>query len=256
MRVESLRYEKHAVWRISRHVVSPFRPLHAAAPFHSAAIVPAASVASFREIPEYFPVIPPVSPDRCRRTLLSRGRVICHTPMVHLRGGRSRTTPRRGKLDALHQAIDDLAHGDAFSMADADSIIELNHLSARLEGVRTATLAKVRTPVTEAVFARDEAYLVGQAKELKFEALVAVLAYWLQHADPDGADEADMERRARRDVYLTPSLHGMVLGAMTLDPIGGSIVADELFRLEQVCSLRVLRPPGREVPDRPHRALE
>jgi hypothetical protein len=241
--------------------------------------------------------------------------------MVHLRGGRSRTTPRRGKLDALHQAIDDLAHGDAFSMADADSIIELNRLSARLEGVRTAALAefdaggewapdgaktatawlatrchlpkaeaarslrrgrllphlpvaaaafregaigaaqfdalaKVRTPVTEAVFARDEAYLVGQAKELKFEALVAVLAYWLQHADPDGADEADMERRARRDVYLTTSLHGMVLGAMTLDPIGGSIVADELFRLEQVCSLRVLRPPGREVPDRPHRALE
>jgi hypothetical protein len=203
------------------------------------------------------------------------------------------------KIDALHQAIDDLAHGDAFSMADADSIIELNRLSARLEGVRTAALAefdaggewapdgaktatawlatrchlpkaeaarslrrgrllphlpvaaaafregaigaaqfdalaKVRTPVTEAVFARDEAYLVGQAKELKFEALVAVLAYWLQHADPDGADEADMERRARRDVYLTTSLHGMVLGAMTLDPIGGSIVADELFRLEQV----------------------
>jgi hypothetical protein len=95
-------------------------------------------------------------------------------------------------------------------------------------------LAKVRTPVTEAAFARDEAYLVGQAKALKFEALVKVLAYWFQHADPDGADEAAMERRARRDVYLTPSLDGMALGAMTLDAIGGSIVADELNRLEHL----------------------
>jgi hypothetical protein len=95
-------------------------------------------------------------------------------------------------------------------------------------------LAKVRTPVTEAAFARDEAYLVGQAKALKFEALVKVLAYWFQHADPDGADEAAMERRARRDVYLTPSINGMALGGMTLDAIGGSIVAAELNRLEQL----------------------
>jgi hypothetical protein len=204
-----------------------------------------------------------------------------------------------GKIKALHKAIDDLANGDAFSIADADSLIELSHLSARLEGVRTAAvaefdaggewavdgaktaaawlatrchlpkaeaarlvrrgrllphlpiatealrdgdigaaqfdaLAKVRTPVTEAVFARDEAYLVGQAKELKFEPLLRVLAFWAQHADPDGADEADLERRARRDVYLTPSINGMALGGMTLDAIGGSIVAAELNRLEQL----------------------
>jgi hypothetical protein len=202
-----------------------------------------------------------------------------------------------GKIEALHKALDDLAQCDAFSIADVDSIIELNHLSARLEGVRTAAvaefdaggewavdgaktaaawlatrchlpkaeakrlvrrgrllphlpvaaeafadgdigaaqfdaLAKVRTPVTEAAFCRDEPLLVGHAKELKFEPLVALLAYWFQHADPEGADEADMERRARRDVFLTESINGMVLGAITLDPIGGSIVADELARLE------------------------
>jgi hypothetical protein len=93
-------------------------------------------------------------------------------------------------------------------------------------------LAKVRTPLTEVAFARDEALLVEQAKELKFEPLVTALAYWQQHADPDGADEADLERRAQRDVYVTQSINGMVLGGITLDPIGGSIVADELFRLE------------------------
>jgi hypothetical protein len=68
---------------------------------------------------------------------------------------------------------------------------------------------------------------------MKFEPFVNLLAYWAQCADPDGADEADMERRARRDVYLTPSVSGMVLGAITLDPVGGSIVYDELVRLEQ-----------------------
>jgi Domain of unknown function (DUF222)/HNH endonuclease len=203
-----------------------------------------------------------------------------------------------GKIEALNKALDDLADCDAFSIADVDSIVQLDHLSARLDGVLAKAvaefdqsgewavdgakspamwmatrchlpkaeakrlvrrgrllphlpvaseafmdgdigaaqfdaLAKVRTPVTEAAFARDEALLVGQAKELKFEPLVAALAYWEQHADPDGADEADMERRARRDVYVTPSINGMVLGGITLDAIGGSIVADELGRLEQ-----------------------
>jgi hypothetical protein len=95
-------------------------------------------------------------------------------------------------------------------------------------------LAKVRTPVTEAALARDEALLVGFAKELKFEPFVTRLAYWLQCADPDGAEESDMERRARRDVYLAPSVSGMFLGGITLDPISGSVVYDELVRLEKV----------------------
>ena len=71
-----------------------------------------------------------------------------------------------------------------------------------------------------------------QAKELKFAEFCRVLAYWEQHANPDGAAESDMERRARRDVYLTQSVEGMWLGAITLDPISGSIVSDELRRLE------------------------
>ena len=89
-------------------------------------------------------------------------------------------------------------------------------------------------PDTAAAFARDEALLVGHAKDLKFAALRSVLSYWTQLADPEGAEESDMERRARRDVYLTKSINDMYLGAMTLDPISGAIVSKELLRLERV----------------------
>jgi hypothetical protein len=85
----------------------------------------------------------------------------------------------------------------------------------------------------EATFARDEETLVSYAKELKFAPFTQAMAYWEQMADPDGAEESDMERAARRDVYLTPTIDGMYLGKMTLDPISGAIVADELHRLEQ-----------------------
>ena len=100
-----------------------------------------------------------------------------------------------------------------------------------ITGAHLDVLAKVRTEVTQEALWRDEALLVHQARELRFEPFVGVVAYWAQLADPDGADEADMARRARRDVYLTPSISGMYLGQMTLDPISGEIVATELERI-------------------------
>jgi hypothetical protein len=93
-------------------------------------------------------------------------------------------------------------------------------------------LAKVRTPANEEAFHRDEAILVGFAKELKFEPFCVALDSWANRVDPDGAEEAEHERRNRRDVYLAQSIKGMYLGAMTLDPVSGAIVSTELKRLE------------------------
>ena len=73
---------------------------------------------------------------------------------------------------------------------------------------------------------------MAAAKELKFAPFNAAVAYWTQLADPDGAEESDMEKMARRDVYVSQSVGGMWLGKMTLDPIGGAIYAGELVRLE------------------------
>ena len=93
-------------------------------------------------------------------------------------------------------------------------------------------LASARRHRTEASMDRDETMLVAQATELGFEDFNRALDYWTQLADPDGADAADEERKARRDVFVESSLSGMWLGQMTLDPVSGSIVSNELNRLE------------------------
>ena len=94
-------------------------------------------------------------------------------------------------------------------------------------------IASARRHRTEASMARDESMLVAQAHELGFEDFERVLEYWKQLADPEGADEADEARRAKRSVYLESSYAGLWLGQMTLDPISGAIVAGELNRLER-----------------------
>src|ERR1700722_3124890 len=93
-------------------------------------------------------------------------------------------------------------------------------------------IASARRHRTEASMARDEEMLVAQATDLGFEDFVRALAYWKQLADPEGAEACEEERRASRNVFLETSFSGLWLGQMTLDPISGSIVANELNRLE------------------------
>ena len=93
-------------------------------------------------------------------------------------------------------------------------------------------IASARRHRTESAMARDEAMLVAQAAEMGFEDFYRALCYWKQLADPDGADAADEDRKASRNVFLEASFTGMWLGQMTLDPVSGSIVAGELNRLE------------------------
>jgi hypothetical protein len=93
-------------------------------------------------------------------------------------------------------------------------------------------VAAVQRVGTEEALARDEALLVKQARRLPFEHFTRAVAYWDQLADPDGTEEAAEARRSRRDVYLEASFSGMFLGKITLDPISGAIVADELNRIE------------------------
>ncbi len=110
--------------------------------------------------------------------------------------------------------------------------VERAWAAGELTGAHLDVVAALRSRVTAAALARDEEMLVEQAKRLTFAEFVRVARYWEQHADPDGAEEDAIERRARRDVYLVPSVGGMYLGQMTLDPISGAIVAGELERLE------------------------
>ncbi|HEX3460811.1 MAG TPA: DUF222 domain-containing protein, partial [Acidimicrobiales bacterium] len=88
-------------------------------------------------------------------------------------------------------------------------------------------------PRTKDALIRDEHILVEQAKTLDFPAFCRAVDYWEQMADPDGTEEAAEAKRARRDVYLVPSIDGMYFGRMTLDPISGAIFSNELERLAE-----------------------
>src|SRR5437763_8680796 len=84
-------------------------------------------------------------------------------------------------------------------------------------------LAAVRNPRTEELFARDEAMLVSEARELTFWGFEQALDRWLLLADPNGCDENAMERRNRRAVSLDEIFTGMYSGHMLLDPVSGTI---------------------------------
>ncbi|HXZ62731.1 MAG TPA: DUF222 domain-containing protein, partial [Acidimicrobiales bacterium] len=102
----------------------------------------------------------------------------------------------------------------------------------RIGSDQAKAIAGARRHRTEAAMERDEPMLVDQAARMGFEDFYRALSYWKQLADPEGADDLELERRAARQVYLEESIGGMWLGQMTLDPISGSIVAGELNRLE------------------------
>ena len=94
-------------------------------------------------------------------------------------------------------------------------------------------LATVRTPATAEVFARDEQLLVDQAATLRFSAFTKAVKYWHQLADPDGTDRDAESQREGRGLHWSQSIGGMWFGKVTGDPIGGTIVHDEVARLEQ-----------------------
>ena len=94
-------------------------------------------------------------------------------------------------------------------------------------------LARARNRRTAELLRRDEPMLVDHARTLTFSDFERDVDYWFQHADPDGADEDEMERRSRRRLSLDETFTGTFSGHMLLDPVSGAIVSAELRRLEQ-----------------------
>jgi hypothetical protein len=93
-------------------------------------------------------------------------------------------------------------------------------------------VAAVRNPSTEVALARDEQVLCEQATTLSFDQYAKAVSYWHQFADPDGVETSHEKRLAARDVYLEQSFGEMWLGHLTMDPLSGAVVSEELERLE------------------------
>jgi hypothetical protein len=110
-------------------------------------------------------------------------------------------------------------------------VAEAAWLAGGLGEAQVAALARARTPATEAAMERDEELLVGEAIRLRFDSFIRVLAYWSQHADPDGVEDDAASGRAARRLHLSQSFEGMWFGDLVLDPISGAIVAKALERI-------------------------
>ena len=103
-----------------------------------------------------------------------------------------------------------------------------------ITGDHVDLLAPLCSGTTEEALVRDEPVLVAEARTLTHDQFVRTLAYWRQLADPDGTDQDAEAGTAGRDAYLVSSFSGTWLGRLTLDPVAGAVVADELRRLEEL----------------------
>lgn len=94
-------------------------------------------------------------------------------------------------------------------------------------------LASALNERTRDAFVRDEALLLHWAQSRTFLEFSIEVEMWLMEEDPDGTSQKAQDQRDRRDAWLAESFGGMWLGKMTLDPVSGQIVSDELLRLEE-----------------------
>ncbi len=138
----------------------------------------------------------------------------CHLPLGEVRGHL-----RRGRALASMPIVAAAFSCGAIGGAHVDVLVKA---------------AKAVAHANTEAFGLCEEALVQAAQELTFVPFANAVAYFTQMADPDGAEEADMARRARRDAYVIQSINGMYLLGGNLDPIGGAIVAGELSRIEQL----------------------
>ncbi len=120
----------------------------------------------------------------------------------------------------LGRALRHMAHAEAAWLAGE---IDANHVAA---------LAEARTPVSTDCFERDEAMLVDQAARLSHRHFSHALAYWCQHADPDGTEDRASGAFNARGLHLSQSFSGGWVLDASFDPIGGAVLEGALRGIE------------------------
>jgi hypothetical protein len=95
-------------------------------------------------------------------------------------------------------------------------------------------LMRANTTRCAETFAEHEAQLVDFARTMSFKDFVTAIAYWRNHADPEGAAADAATRCARRAVHSSHTLDGMGRVDAWLDPIGFAVFDNELARLTEL----------------------
>ncbi|MEA2900640.1 MAG: hypothetical protein QOH36_527 [Actinomycetota bacterium] len=111
--------------------------------------------------------------------------------------------------------------------------VEAAWLAGDIGEAQVSQLAEARTEVTAACFARDEEMLVDHGKQLPYRQFTRALAYWSQHADPDGVEDAAAAQHRARRLHLSCGFDGAWFLDGVLDPISGEIVSRALRTIEE-----------------------
>jgi hypothetical protein len=95
-------------------------------------------------------------------------------------------------------------------------------------------LASALTPSRRELFARDESLLVDQCRTLTFADAAQAIKYWCQRADAEVADtDSEESPDIAGHVHVSTTFNDNVVITGELDPVRGSIFAQELARLER-----------------------
>ena len=94
-------------------------------------------------------------------------------------------------------------------------------------------LAKANQPWRNASFTDHEEFLVEQCKSLRFRDARKMVDYWCNRADADAAEDQAERQRSAAHLDVSSTLDGTVVVNGILDPIGGTIVGNEINRIER-----------------------
>jgi hypothetical protein len=83
-----------------------------------------------------------------------------------------------------------------------------------------------------AAFSGAEEMLVGFAADLGFADFERAVAYWLQHADPDGVEQEVGSDDAGRFLHASTTFRGSVEIDGRLSPVAGAVFVEALERIE------------------------
>jgi hypothetical protein len=101
-----------------------------------------------------------------------------------------------------------------------------------VSGPHVRLLAKAQEAAPEH-YDSDEAWLLTQARDLRFDDFARVIAYWCQCAAPDEAEDDARNRWDRRRLHLSGGLDQTGHLDVEFEPIGFEIFSEALRRIEQ-----------------------
>jgi hypothetical protein len=95
-------------------------------------------------------------------------------------------------------------------------------------------LSRARTEATKEVFDNGgEEFLIAKAQELNYRSFTKTVAYWLEHADPDGARDKTKKQHEGRRCHVSKSFEGVHYGDFTLEAVPGAAFNDVLNSIER-----------------------